>query len=88
MTLVRQLYSGAGRAIVAVRGTDTPPTSLKNFLGHLTTIPEWLTWWKVSAFRKGALRVLSLVVSHYPDIDPTKVVGGFPEFNSDNSKFD
>ena len=87
LTLVRQLYYGAGRAIATARGLKEPPSQLKQFLGHLSTIPEWITRWKLSGCRKGAMRVMALAKAHYPDIDPAKLVGGFPQFNLDNTEF-
>ena len=34
------------------------------------------------------MRVLALAKAYYPDMDVTKLTGGFPEFNLDKSKFD
>ena len=34
------------------------------------------------------MRVLALAKAYSPDIDVTKLMGGFPEFNLDKSKFD
>ena len=34
------------------------------------------------------MRVLALAKAYYPDMDVTKLMGGFPEFNLDKSKFD
>ena len=34
------------------------------------------------------MRVLALAKAYYPDIDVSKLMGGFPEFNLDKSKFD
>lgn len=87
LTLVRQQYYGAGRAIAAARGLESPPTQLKQFLGHLSTIPEWVTRWKLSGCRKGAMRVMSLAKAHYPDLHPAKLAGGFPQFKLDNTEF-
>jgi len=86
--LLRQLYYGAGRAIAAARGLEEPPSQLKQFLGHLFTIPDWIARWKLSGCRKGAMRVMALAKAHYPDIDPAKLAAGFPQFNLDNTEFD
>ena len=34
------------------------------------------------------MRVLALAKAYYPDIEANKLMGGFPEFNLDGSKFD
>jgi len=33
------------------------------------------------------MRVMALAKAHYPDIDPEKLAGGFPQFNLDNTEF-
>ena len=87
MTMFRQLYYGSGRDIATAKGLATPPSNLKNFLGELTTVPEWIQRWKRSSCRQGALRVLALAKACYPDIDPAKLAGGFPRFNADGTEF-
>ena len=34
------------------------------------------------------MRVLALAKAYYPNIDANKLMGGFPEYNLDGSKFD
>ena len=34
------------------------------------------------------MRVLALAKAYYPDIEANKLMGGFPEYNLDGSKFD
>ena len=34
------------------------------------------------------MRVLALAKAYYPEIEASKLTGGFPEFNLDGSKFD
>ena len=43
--------------------------------------------WKLSSCRKGAMRVLALAKAYYPNIDASKLMGGFIEYNLDGSKF-
>ena len=88
LTLIQQLYYGAGRAIYIARGYIEPPSNLRHFLGHFNAIPEWFSRWKISSCRKGAMRVLALAKAYYPEIDASKLTSGFPEFNLDGSKFD
>ena len=88
LTLLQQLYYAAGRALCEARNETDPPGNLKHFLGHFNALPQWISRWKQSSCRKGAMRVLALAKAYYPDIDVTKLMGGFPEFNLDKSKFD
>ena len=88
MTAFRQVYYGSGRALLAAKGSaSAPPKQLKEFLGHISTIPEWIERSKRSSCRKGAIRVLALAKANYPDLDPARLSSGFPEFNTDGSKF-
>ena len=88
LTLLQQLYYAAGRALCEARSETDPPSNLRHFLGHFNTLPQWISRWKQSSCRKGAMRVLALAKAYYPDIDVSKLMGGFPEFNLDKSKFD
>ena len=83
LTLLQQLYYGAGRAICDARGDTDPPSNLKHFLGHFNALPEWISCWKLSSCRKGAMRVLALAKAYYPNIDANQLMAGFPEYNLD-----
>ena len=39
LSLIQQLYYGAGRAIYDARGNTEPPSNLRHFLGHFNAIP-------------------------------------------------
>ena len=88
LSLIHQLYYGAGQAICDACGNTEPPSNLRHFLGHFNAIPKWLARWKISSCCKGALCVLALAKAYYPNIDASKLMGGFPEYNLDGSKFD
>ena len=87
LTLIQQLNYGAGRAICDARGNTDPPSNQKHFLGHFNALPEWISRWKLSSCRKGAMRVFALSKAYYPNIDASKLMGGFPRYNLDGSKF-
>ena len=56
-------------------------------LGQLSTAPKWLDMWKRSSCRAGAMHMLALVKSYYPNLDLAPLTKGFPEFNADGTPF-
>ena len=85
---VRQLYFGSCEIIKATRGFENPPRSMHEVIGHLSTTPAWLEQWKRSACRAGLMRGLALAKAYHPNIDPSPLMKGFPQFNTDGTPFD
>ena len=74
--------------IKAAREWANPPSTSSEVVGHLSTMPQWLELWKRSACRAGVMRGLALAKAYHPSFDPAPLLKGFPEFNSDGSRFD
>src|SRR5664279_2055772 len=87
-TLTRQLNYGASQAVKCVRNWKNPPRRLSELLKELSTVPQRLQQWKLSACHQGAMRTLALAFAYNPEMKPDQLVGGFPEYNADNNKFD
>jgi hypothetical protein len=86
-TFLEQLYAGSLFTIMSVMGHKEPPRFIRDVLKQLSTIPSQIEELKKTAARAGAMLSLSRVKAYVPDMDPSEMVGGFPEFNSDGSEF-
>ena len=59
-TFVKQLYIAGGEWIKLVRGWESAPRKLHDFLVELTNVPQWIEEHKLSSCRRGAMRVMAL----------------------------
>lgn len=86
-TFLEQLYAGSLFTIMSVMGHKEPPRFIRDVLKQLSTMPGQIEELKKSAARAGAMISLSRVKAYVPDMDPSEMTGGFPEFNTDGSEF-
>ena len=86
-TFVEQLYIGCSRCIMAVKNTKTPPQLIADMLKELSVVPKWFEELKKAACRTGALTVLARAKAYVPELDPGQIVGGYPEFNVNDTPF-
>lgn len=84
---LEQLYVGGVNCLKAVKNVPGPPLKIIDMLNELSTVPEWIKELKMSACRRGVMSALALTKAYHPEMNPALLVGGFPEFNSDNSPF-
>ena len=85
---IRQLYFGSCEVIKVTRGLDNPPSQIHDVIHQLSTAPAWMERWKRSACRAGLIRGLALAKAYHPNLDPSLLMKGFPQFNSDGTPFD
>jgi hypothetical protein len=86
-TFLEQLYAGSLFTIMSVMGHKEPPRFIRDVLKQLSTVPAQIEELKRSAARSGAMLALSRAKAFMPDMDPSEMAGGFPEFNLDGSEF-
>ena len=86
-TFVEQLYIGGSRCIMAAKNTTSPPQLIADMLKELSVVPRWFEDWKKACCRSGALTALARAKAYVPELDPTQIVGGYPEFNVDDTPF-
>ena len=84
----RELYFGSCEVIKKIRGLENPPRHIQDVHRQLSTVPAWIELWKRSSCRAGLIRGLSLAKAYHPNLDPSQLMKGFPEFNVDGSPFD
>lgn len=86
-TFVEQLYIGGSRCIMAAKNTTKSPQLIADMLKELSIVPKWFEDWKKAACRTGALTALARAKAYVPELDSAQIVGGYPEFNVDDSPF-
>ena len=85
---IRQIYFGSCEAIKKTRRLQNPPRLLRDVCSQLSTVPAWIELWKRSSCLAGLIRGLALAKAYHPNLDPSQLMKGFPEFNVDGSPFD
>ena len=84
---MKQLYVGGGECIKLVRGWESAPRKLHDFLVELTSVPQWIEEHKLSSCRRGAMRVMALAKAYFPELKPELLARGFPQFKADGSQY-
>ena len=87
-SLTEKLYAGSLRALVAASCGRKPPTTIKEVLEQLSTVPSELSELKLSTARAGAIIALSRAKAWQAELDPAEMAGGCPEFKDDGTAFD
>jgi hypothetical protein len=86
-SFLEKLYAGSLFTIMAVIGGRDPPRFIKDVLKLLPTVPKQIEELKKSAARASGMTSLSRAKPYVPDMDPSKMTGGFPQFNDDGTEF-
>ena len=85
---MRELYFGSCEVIKATRSLENPPRLVQEMNHQLSTVPAWINLWKRSSCRAGLMRGLALAKAYHPNLDPSQLMKGFPQFNADGTPFD
>jgi hypothetical protein len=86
-TFLEQLYIGGSRCIMAVKNTKAPPQHIMDMLKEISVVPQCFQELKKAAYHHGALTALARAKAYAPELDPAQIVGGYPEFNTDDTPF-
>ena len=86
-TLLEQLYTGSLRTIRYVMGAKNMPTTIKESLNVLSTLPSQLKELKLSAARAAAIFTLVQAKAYNEDLDMAELTGGFPQHNYEGKEF-
>ena len=86
-TLVKQLYTGAQRALAPISPTNQAPTLLIDVLKRLSVLPARIDEMKRSSARADAVMALSRAKVWVPELDPSEVATGYPGLKQDGTPF-
>jgi hypothetical protein len=86
-TYVEQLYTGGVYAIMAADKKATPPPRIKDMLNELSIVSQWIQELVKSVARARIGMVLAHAKAFLPKMDRSEMVGGFPQFKVDVTKF-
>ena len=87
-TLVKQLYTGAQHALVALSPTNQAPTLLIDVLKKLSVLPARMDEMKRLSARAGVVTALSWAKAWVTELDPSQVATGYPSLKEDGTPFD
>lgn len=78
-TFLERLYTGSRRAIQAAFYGKEVPSTIKEVLKTLSTLPAQLQIVKESSARIATMHTMARAKAHYEDLELSTLVGGFPE---------
>jgi hypothetical protein len=78
-TFLEQLYIGSRRAIRAAFYGKEVPSTIKDVLKTLSTLPTQLQIVKESSARIATMHTMARAKANYEDLELSTLVGGFPE---------
>jgi hypothetical protein len=78
-TFLERLYTGSRWAIQAVFYGKEVPSTIKEVLTTLSTLPTQLQIMKESSARIATMHTMARARAHYEDLELSTLVGGFPQ---------